>query len=384
MRTAKYNDFAILRILLFIILIVLAVFACKHFVKTPCEHVSNTNGLTVVEPTCTEDGYSFKICADCGEQYDDQILSATGHNPGKVTKENEKPHTETEGGSYDLVAYCTVCKEQVSKETVMVNGAHTVVIEERIQAEKEPTCTEDGYFELVKYCKGCDSVVSVEGITVDALGHEVVTTTENTVDPTCTESGSFEMVKTCSECETELSRTTQTVDPMGHDYEWELCFENGEFAVIGNCVAGECNHICDFETDSMYSYEIVLDKENSGELCSDEAKIYIAIIYRKGVEITRLNSTVFDTFAEHTIKTEDGKIVNISEFVQYDENGRKYYNISTYGIYLVYEKLDGMTAGQSKDAAWDEDGFAHGVFKCATCDAWVAVRVYNDLATNEQ
>ncbi len=47
------------------------------------------------------------------------------HIPGEAVKENEEPATETEDGSYDSVIYCTVCEEELSRETITVPATGT-------------------------------------------------------------------------------------------------------------------------------------------------------------------------------------------------------------------------------------------------------------------
>ena len=60
-----------------------------------------------------------KTCSKCGTVEGE----ALGHTPAEAVKENEKSATCTEGGSYDIVVYCSVCKTHViSKETVTVNA----------------------------------------------------------------------------------------------------------------------------------------------------------------------------------------------------------------------------------------------------------------------
>ena len=72
--------------------------------------------------TCTEAGYTGDTyCADCGEKIaDGEVIAALGHTAGEAVKENEKPATCTEDGSYDSVVYCSACGAELSRETVVV------------------------------------------------------------------------------------------------------------------------------------------------------------------------------------------------------------------------------------------------------------------------
>jgi hypothetical protein len=57
-----------------------------------------------------------------GTPYYTTVLAdvAHEHSPGEPVEENVVPATCTEAGSYDLVVYCTVCGEELSRETVTV------------------------------------------------------------------------------------------------------------------------------------------------------------------------------------------------------------------------------------------------------------------------
>ena len=78
--------------------------------------------------TCTKDGYkTYWTCSDCGKMFSDanaeheitkvQAVKAAGHKAGSPVKENVKEPTCTSRGSFDEVVYCTVCKEELSRET---------------------------------------------------------------------------------------------------------------------------------------------------------------------------------------------------------------------------------------------------------------------------
>ncbi len=71
------------------------------------------------EATCTEAGVMTYTCSRCGDSYTEEI-AATGHTAGTAVRENVVEATSTTEGSYDLVTYCTVCGEELSRETVIV------------------------------------------------------------------------------------------------------------------------------------------------------------------------------------------------------------------------------------------------------------------------
>lgn len=141
---------------LIFLLVVLSLFtvSCK---KDKHEHIYES---TVVNPTCTEDGYTKYTCS-CGETYNDNIVKALGHtivkDPAISPTCEEKGKTEGE--------HCSVCdKVLVAQEDVKALG-HT----EEIDAEVLPTCTTTGLTEG-KHCSVCDKVLLAQD-EIKALGH---------------------------------------------------------------------------------------------------------------------------------------------------------------------------------------------------------------------
>ena len=86
----------------------------KKLDADPNAHVLQT---VVHAPTCTEEGYTAHLCANCKYGYSDAHVDALGHTPGAPVRENETAATCTANGSYEAVVYCTVCSEELSRET---------------------------------------------------------------------------------------------------------------------------------------------------------------------------------------------------------------------------------------------------------------------------
>ena len=81
-------------------------------------------------------------------------------------RENEVPATCTQAGSYEEAVYCTVCGEEISRESKVVEAlGHT----EEILPGKEPTCTEAGLTEGKK-CSVCDEILAAQ-TEIAAKGH---------------------------------------------------------------------------------------------------------------------------------------------------------------------------------------------------------------------
>ncbi len=108
-------------------------------------------GTITTPATCTADGVRTHTCRnDASHTYAEAIL-ATGHTPADAIRENEVAATCSTTGSYDEVAYCSVCHEEVSREkkTIPIDGdAHDWG--EWVQT-KAPTETETG--EETRTCK---------------------------------------------------------------------------------------------------------------------------------------------------------------------------------------------------------------------------------------
>ena len=86
-----------------------------------CNH-PNTEIRDAVEADCTTEGYTGDTwCLDCGIVIaSGTTIPALGHTPGEAVNENEIAPSCTEAGSYESVVSCTVCGEELSRETVNV------------------------------------------------------------------------------------------------------------------------------------------------------------------------------------------------------------------------------------------------------------------------
>ena len=128
----------------------------------------------------------------------------TGHKAGTPQKENEKPATCTESGSYDEVVYCTECKQELSRVTKEIPAlGHDLTHHEA----KAATCTEVGW-EAYDTCENCNYSTYKE---IPAKGHTWSDWTTKQA-ATCTTVGTE--IRTCSACGAE---ETRTIDALGHD-----------------------------------------------------------------------------------------------------------------------------------------------------------------------
>ena len=82
-----------------------------------------------VEATCTATGLTAgSHCSVCQEVIVPQtVVPAKGHTPGDPFIENEVAPTKKDKGSYDTVTICTVCKEELSRETTYTDALGVTV-----------------------------------------------------------------------------------------------------------------------------------------------------------------------------------------------------------------------------------------------------------------
>ena len=128
----------------------------------------------VTDPTCTEQGYTTYTC-ECGDSYVADYVDALGHIEETVPA---VAPTCTETGLTEGMK-CSVCGETLTEQKELPANGHTPAntVEETYIA---PTCTENGSKDVVVYCSVCDEEISRETVTLDATGH-----TDNDGDGYC-------------------------------------------------------------------------------------------------------------------------------------------------------------------------------------------------------
>ena len=222
---------------------------------------------TIKAPTCTDKGLKTLKCA-CGEEQKTDI-AALGHTGGEAVIENEvKPNCEN-GGTYDLVVYCTVCDGEVSREAKTTEAlGHTggePVTENRVEAE----CGRDGSYDLVVYCTVCGGEVSREARVIEADPHTAgEAVIENEVKPNCENDGTYDLVIYCTVCGGEVSREAKTTEALGH---------TDSDAVVENEVEAKCN--------KEGSYDVVVYCATCGDEVSRETKTIPTVSHTPAIPV---------------------------------------------------------------------------------------------------
>ena len=198
-----------------------------------------------VAPTCTETGLTEgKHCNSCGRVIEAQeTIEALGHTPGEAVKENEKAASCAEAGSYDSVIKCTVCGQEISRDTITVDKSAHTPGEEEIENRQIASCEEGGSYDKVVYCTVCHTELSRETVNVDKTDHTVVT--DEAVAPTCTETGLTEGSH-CSVCG-KVIEAQQTVAKLGHSWSAYKVSKKATVFVIGQktrtCLRSGCKEV---------------------------------------------------------------------------------------------------------------------------------------------
>ncbi len=182
---------------------------CDYFETRKIPKLDHTHEYTetVIEPTCTEKGYTLHKC-ECGEEYKDGETEALGHLFGAW--ETITPATEDSEGLEQRVCARKNCGFKEERAIPVLSHTHNY-----ITTTIEPTCTERGY---TKYtCEKCGNSYNADY--EKPLGHDYSTEWIVDKEATCTETG----IKShhCTRCE---AKTDETEIPLAdHNYVDGVC-----------------------------------------------------------------------------------------------------------------------------------------------------------------
>lgn len=163
---------------------------------------------TVVDPTCTKQGYTHHVCTVKGCTYapvDDTYVAATDHT---WVKTQTNPPACTEQGT--VFYKCSTCGATRTEKIAALG--HDL---SRCDLVPDATCTQPG--RAVGTCARCG--VKINEV-IPAKGHDYSYADVRT-EPTCTESGRYQ--GTCPRCNQDYN---DTIPALGHDWgEWVVTQE---------------------------------------------------------------------------------------------------------------------------------------------------------------
>ena len=221
--------------------------------KIPALNHTHSYTETVVEPTCTEKGYTLHKC-ECGDEYKDNETEALGHLFGEwqVTT----PATEGKDGEETRACTRENCDYTETRKIPALNHSHSYV-----ETVVEPTCTEKGY--TLHKCACGDEYRDNE---TPILGHSF-TNYVSDGNATCTKDGT--KTSKCDRCE-ERDTITDKGSAKGHDYSTEWTVDVEPTCVKTGIKSHHCTR-CGVKTDET---EIPLADHNYVDgkctVCGDE------------------------------------------------------------------------------------------------------------------
>ncbi|MDY4961570.1 MAG: leucine-rich repeat protein [Oscillospiraceae bacterium] len=164
---------------------------------------------TVVDPTCTEQGYTHHVCTVKGCTYapvDDTYVAATDHT---WVKTQTNPPACTEQGT--VFYKCSACGATRTEKIAALG--HDL---SRCDLVPDATCTQPG--RAVGTCARCG--VKIDEV-IPAKGHDYSYKSASSTEPTCTETGHYQ--GTCPRCGKDYN---DTIPALGHDWgEWVVTQE---------------------------------------------------------------------------------------------------------------------------------------------------------------
>ena len=164
---------------------------------------------TVVDPTCTEQGYTHHVCTVKGCTYapvDDTYVAATDHT--WVKTQTNPPSCTKQGTAFYKCSACGATRT----EKIAALG-HDL---SRCDLVPDATCTQPG--RAVGTCARCG--VKIDEV-IPAKGHDYSYKSASSTEPTCTESGRYK--GTCPVCGKDYN---DTIPALGHDWgEWVTTIE---------------------------------------------------------------------------------------------------------------------------------------------------------------
>ncbi len=263
--------------------------AKEEKILDPLGHAYADTFTVDVPPTCMQGGSKSRHCIRCEQKKDITTLNPIDHQPSNPIKEDYKPASCLEPGTYTEVIVCRFCGLELSRTQGVSEPPTGHIWDEGVDVVA-PTCLEGGVKTFT--CTVCNAV---DTRNVEALGHTyadtftidkpvtcltdglqsrhcircdihgyetVITATghvpsaeikENEVIATCTTAGQYDNVVYCAACKKELSRSHVDIDPLGHN--WNMGINIQEPTCTGKGVISHTCKVCNI-TETMEISEL--------------------------------------------------------------------------------------------------------------------------------
>ena len=247
----------------------------------------------ITDPTCTEEGLIEEICTRCEEVLESETTAPLGHDMSKLVAVVEPTCTEAGYTTYTCVRGCEVTEK---RDEVVARGHIMTVL------TKEPTCTEVGY--LNDYCEVCWEYMGSE--VIPALGHEMNQVVE-VVAPTCTEGGYtiYTCTRGCAETETR-----DEVAALGHNAVTSTTGATCTAAGLTEQTCARCKVLLKSETIPALGHDLTKVAKVVEATCTEAG--YTTYTCTRGCEVTENRDEVAalghaaETVTTEPTCTEDG------------------------------------------------------------------------------
>ncbi len=278
---------------------------------------STVVAVSIVEATCTADGYTLYVCKRCAKTWKTDIVEASGH----VYEESTNAPTCTETGLFTKA--CKNCEHKTV--TVLPASGHSFTEKVILNAD----CTVSG---TVSYTCACGETYS---LTTPALSHDYKS---EKVDATC-EAGGYTKY-TCQREGCDDSYITDETSALGHTFDVKWDWGNwdkdkgvkpGRVDIVLSCKNEDCTYtethqakMTEYEelptcsSDGASTYLVVFTDKQGNKYTTTETQIHTdkndrpAHSYSEGWEKNEKGHW-------HVCKCGDKKDVSEHEFMLLDE-----------------------------------------------------------------
>ncbi len=217
--------------------------------KQRCDLYGHSYTTKIVDPKCSEAGYTLHFCIRCGAFEKTDTVAATGHSYA-VDASKTVAATCTKAGK--TVYKCETCNHSYSVKTAALK--HSWTESERTDA----TCMQSGSVVYVCTNSGC------EGTYTQPIAQLTHSLTAVVVAPTCQETG-YTLHK-CTNDGCTYSYSDSMTQPVGHEYAYEFVWKDDYTKVdlIVTCANEDCEHEEIIEIDEILMKTIPADCKNPG------------------------------------------------------------------------------------------------------------------------